>query len=243
LNLSNLQEDLIKARATQDFNSVFIKDNPKVTVIIPVSRPLDIASRAIKSVLTQTYTNFELILVSELVRSDLNEWVSQIHDDRIKIENLKNVAPVTGKWSHWASSGGRSRTAAMKVASGDFLTFLDDDDMMLPIKISRCVEMAQSNKLEILGHHESSIDDPKKIKLRAGKLMKTRKYHSGAVDIIGLGTNVIFLHKFFKQIEWPKFNHKNMRGNDTVFVRMLFELNPKYGFLPEILTLKSVPNY
>jgi glycosyltransferase involved in cell wall biosynthesis len=239
LNLIKIQEDLIRARATQDFNSIFFEINPKVTVIIPVSRPLNIACKAIESVLTQTHTNFELILVTESSRPDLNEWVSHRKDERIIIKELENVAPVTGKWSHWASSGGRSRTAAMKVASGDFITFLDDDDIMLPIKISRCVEFAQLNKLEILGHHESGIEDPKGNKLRINKLMKTRKYHSGSVDILGLGNNVIFLHKFFGQIEWPKFNYKNLRGNDTVFIRMLFELNPKFSFLPEVLTLKN----
>jgi len=238
-DLVTLQTRLSKSRKTTSFQKSFSKNNPKVSVIIPISRPLSVSLRSIESVLRQSYTNFELILVCESKNTDLENWIRKLGDKRIILEVLDVESVVSGLWSKWAVSGARSRNHGMEIASGDFFTFLDDDDLMLENKILRCVEVAKSNNSEFLAHHESSINSKNDELLRLNKIFKTRRYHSGSVDYFGLGSNVIFLHKFFLQVKWPLFNYKNLRGNDSVYVRMILSLNPKFEFIPEVLSKKS----
>lgn len=238
-DILTLQTSLSKSRKTTNFQKSFLKTSPKVSVIIPVSRPLSFSIRSIESVLKQTYTNLELILVSESRNTDLEDWIRKSKDKRIKFKVLDVESLVSGSWSRWAVSGARSRNYGMDLATGDFFTFLDDDDIMMENKIMRCVEFAKSNGTEFLAHHETSINSKHNELLRPNKVLKTRRYHSGAIDFFGLGSNVIFLHKFFLQIKWPIFNYKNMRGNDSVYVRMILALNPKFDFIPEILSKKS----
>jgi glycosyltransferase involved in cell wall biosynthesis len=239
LDIFVLSKKLISVRKKREFKRGFELKNPKVTVIIPVSRELDIVKKSIDSVTTQTYTNFELILVSESPRSDLKKYLDKINDKRISFVLNHQFSPVTGDWAKWASSGGKSRTLGMKYATGEFFTFLDDDDQMLPNKLNDCVNFAQLNKYEVVGHLNGNIVNGTVKPIGINKVGKTRYFLGGAVDYLGLGSNTIFMHKFFLEIAWPLFNYKNLRGNDSVFVRMVFALNPKYGFLPRILTIKN----
>jgi len=239
LDIFELQKDLTSARKTKKFQRSFKDKLPKVSVIVPISRSVKIVERSILSVVNQTYSNIEIILVVEKKRNDISNLLKKINDSRIKLLVNEGASKVTGNWSNWAVSGGESRSYGMQHATGDFFTFLDDDDLMQPTKIKQCVNFAQEFNHEIVGHLDGSYIDGNLLPLRINKIGKTRKYPGGSVDFLGLGTNVFLIHHFFLKVSWPKFNYKNLKGNDTVYIRMLFSLNPKYGFLQEILTIKN----
>lgn len=239
MNIFALAEQLILERESEEFKNIFTLNSPKVSVIIPISRQLEIIKVSIQSVLDQTYDNFELILVSEKPREDIIKYISEVNDSRIKFILNNPFTNATGTWTRWALSGGKSRTLGMRSATGDFFTFLDDDDEMLPNKLKNCIEFAKSNKYEIVGHLNGIRENGDIKPLRLNKVNKTRYFLGGGVDYLGLGSNTIFLHKFFLPISWPLYNYKNLRGNDSVFVRIIFALNPNYGFLSEILAIKN----
>ena len=239
INLFALAEQLVLERDSEDFKKVFGLNSPKVSVIIPISRKIEILKVSIQSVLSQTHKNLELILVSESPREDVIQFLSELNDNRIKFILNYPFTNATGTWTRWALSGGKSRTLGMRSASGDFFTFLDDDDEMMPNKLADCVEFAKSNSYEVVGHLNGIQDNGVLKPLRLDKVNKTRYFLGGGVDYFGLGSNTIFLHKFFLPIAWPLYNYKNLRGNDSVFVRMIFALNPNYGLLSKILTIKN----
>jgi glycosyltransferase involved in cell wall biosynthesis len=239
LNVFELQKELILARNTREFRNVFKKKSPKISVIIPISRPTKIVEKALLSVVTQTYVNIEIILVAEKLRSDIKKLILKLNDSRIKLLINEKQTSVTGSWSKWATSGAESRSLGMLNAKGDFFTFLDDDDLMQPNKIEMCLNFARDFEYELVGHMDGVSRNGDLVPLRTNKIGKTRNYLGGSVDYLGLGTNVLLIHNFFLKVKWPSYNYKNLKGNDTVFIRMLFELNPKFGFLPEILTIKN----
>jgi len=216
---------------------IYKKKKPKISVIIPVSRSVEIILNTVNSVLDQTYANFELILVSETIRPSLTEAVKKLKDKRIKLIDNSPQRKVTGDWANWAVSGGKSRSVGLEKMTGDFFTYLDDDDYMLPHKLETCLEFAKSNNYELVGHLEGEKRNGKIEVLRENKINKTRKFHSGAIDYTGLNTNTIFIHKFYSQIKWPIYNYKNLKGNDPIYLRILFSLNPIYALLPEVLVL------
>jgi len=80
----------------------------------------------IDSVLAQTHTNWELIIVDDCSTDNTDEVVSTFHDERIKyIKNEKN------------SGAAVSRNRALREAKGKWIAFLDSDDLWEPQKLEK----------------------------------------------------------------------------------------------------------
>lgn len=237
----DMKAKLIKARQTTGFNNVFKKSNPLVSVIVPASREPGVVNNSLKSVLSQKYENIEVILVVEKGKNEYRDVMKNLSDNRLrKIVNPDFVGPV-GRYSKWATSGASSRNLGMKLAKGDFLCFLDDDDIMLENKVSKCLSVAKENRSEIVGHTQAirrnaSTDA---LQILQNKFLKEKKFLSGSIDSIGLNTTTIFFHKWFKQIPWPLLSYRNMTGEDKVYMRMLFAVHPKFSYIDEILVEKN----
>lgn len=88
----------------------------KISVILPVFNGEKYIRKAIESVLNQTFTNFELIIVNDGSTDDSLNIINEFRDNRIKFINQVNQGP------------GASRNKALKIASGVYIMFLDSDD-------------------------------------------------------------------------------------------------------------------
>lgn len=89
-------------------------------MIIPLYNKVDTISRSIKSVLNQTYSNFELIIIDDGSIDGSGEIVSQFNDSRIRFYSQKNSGlPAT-------------RNRGIQLSSSELITFLDADDEWLP---------------------------------------------------------------------------------------------------------------
>lgn len=93
-------------------------DQPLISVIVPIYNTEKYLERCVQSILKQTYTNLEIILVDDGSRDRCgimcDEYEGQ--DKRIKVIHQKNAGQSA------------ARNAAMKIASGEYLTFVDSDD-------------------------------------------------------------------------------------------------------------------
>lgn len=115
-------------------------DQPLVSVVlITYRRSYAIVERALKSILSQTYTHLEIVVVDDngdtdsQFSRDLTAGVDTIGDPRITI------------FAHETNRGACvARNTGMLRSRGDYIAFLDDDDQWLPEKISRQVEAFQS---------------------------------------------------------------------------------------------------
>jgi len=104
----------------------------KVSVIIVTFNRPKLLFKAINSVLSQTFQDFEIIVVDNGIKLPANQIVKGFNDGRIKyIQNNKNTG----------CSGGKN--IGIKNATGDFIAFLDDDDIWVPAKLE-----IQMSKLE-----------------------------------------------------------------------------------------------
>ena len=95
-----------------------IKSNPLISVIMPAYNSERYIKKAVESVLFQTYTNWELLIIDDASSDGTYKILSEISDDRIRIfrnETNQGVA--------------YSRNLGAKKASGEWLAFLDSDDM------------------------------------------------------------------------------------------------------------------
>lgn len=113
----------------------------KVSVIIPTYKRSAFLKRAIDSVLNQTYSDIEIIVVDDnnpnsIDRSKTEEFMFSYNSDN-RVTYIKNANSV---------GGALARNEGIAVAKGEFITFLDDDDIYLPNKVaSQLFYMLENN--------------------------------------------------------------------------------------------------
>lgn len=105
---------------------------PLVSVIIPVFNRLCFLHAAIESVLAQTYRSYEIVVVDDGSTVDVS---SHLHKFRGDLTLLRK------------ENGGlaSARNFGVKSATGEFLAFLDDDDLFCPEKLERQVAILDNN--------------------------------------------------------------------------------------------------
>lgn len=96
----------------------------RVSIIIPTYNRAHLVAEAIKSVLNQTFTDFELIVVDDGSTDNTEEVVRSFADPRLKY--LK-------QFNNGVSA---ARNTGIENAEGEFIAFLDHDDLYLPEKLS-----------------------------------------------------------------------------------------------------------
>ncbi len=93
------------------------KKYPKVSVIIPTYNRAHMVTRAIESVLGQTYQDWELLVVSDGSTDNTKEVVTRYPDPRIRFFEKKNGGPAS------------ARNVGLRHARGEYIAYCDDDDM------------------------------------------------------------------------------------------------------------------
>jgi glycosyltransferase involved in cell wall biosynthesis len=106
---------------------------PKVSIVIPAYNSLQFLPETIASVFQQTFKDFEVIVVNDGSSDATKDWVSQITDPRVKLINQENQG----------LSGARNTGIAH--ASGDYIAFLDADDLWEPTKLEKQVICLDEN--------------------------------------------------------------------------------------------------
>lgn len=123
-------------------------NEPLVSVVIPTYNRSEKLKRAIRSVLNQTYDNFELIIVDDASEYDTEKLVTSFNDGRINhIQHNEN------------RGGAAARNTGIKESGGKYISFLDDDDAFLPKKIEKLVSVLEPLSDEWIGAYSWSIID------------------------------------------------------------------------------------
>ena len=105
-----------------------------VSIIMPSYNTAPYIEETIQSVLNQTYTNWELIIVDDCSTDNTDEVLETIKDDRIRcFKNEKN------------SGAAVSRNKALREAKGQWIAYLDSDDLWMPEKLEKQIEFMKEN--------------------------------------------------------------------------------------------------
>ena len=117
---------------------------PLVSVIVATYRRTHELKRAVSSVLAQTYENVELIIVDDNDDKKWNEKVSEIVCD----EMTASIYPFKLIQNHPNQGSAKTRNIGIHAANGEYICFLDDDDIYLPDRISNQVRDMISNNAD-----------------------------------------------------------------------------------------------
>lgn len=147
------------------------KVTPLVSIVMPTYNRARLLNRAIQSVLNQTYTNFELIVVDDCSTDCTESVVKGFQDDRIRyIRHEKNQgAPI-------------ARNNGIKAAKGEYIAFQDSDDVWLPTKLEKQMNAFNSGSSDIgvvytscwlINQDEKTLVPSSRVKHTEGKIHDT----------------------------------------------------------------------
>jgi len=119
----------------------FEASKPLVSVVIPVFNRAQLISRALQSVLAQSYGHFEIIVVDDASTDDLAEVLAKFADPRLhSIVHPQNRGAAA------------ARNTGIAAAQGEFVAFLDSDDSWYADKLAFQVAAMRDQPPEVAGH-------------------------------------------------------------------------------------------
>lgn len=131
-----------------------IPAEPLVSIcVVTYNRARLLTKRCLPSLLRQTYTKFELIVVGDRCTDDTEELVAKIGDPRISFFNLWDRSEYPSDPTlRWMSAGAPAMIKSLSMVNGDFITHLDDDDEHTPDRLEKLVKFAIANQCDFVWH-------------------------------------------------------------------------------------------
>ncbi|MEC4816490.1 MAG: glycosyltransferase family 2 protein, partial [Scytonema sp. PMC 1069.18] len=159
----------------------------------PVYRVEKYISDTVRSVLEQTYQNLEIIIVDDESPDGSLEVCQRIADSRIKIIRQKNRG-LAG-----------ARNTGIRHATGDYIAFLDGDDLWLPHKIEKHLEhlekrpvvgisFSKSAFINESGHILGTYQQPKLTKITIPDLLRE--------NVVGNGSSAVLRREVLEDIKY-----------------------------------------
>lgn len=130
------------------------------SVIIPTYNRANFIAKTIQSILHQTYTNFEIIVVDDGSTDNTGEVVKSIDDDRIRYYKKENA------------ERGAARNFGAKQAKGNYLNFFDSDDLAYDIHLNVAYSVIQENNNPEVFTLNYDIKNPKNERIRKSPIFK-----------------------------------------------------------------------
>lgn len=157
--------------------------NPLISVIIPAHHREDLLLRATRSVLSQTYSPFELILVDD-GQTLSREFLAKHEFKRARIlsQTHQGVA--------------QARNKGIEKSQGEWIAFLDSDDYWLPEKLEKQIEYVRNHQhIKILQNREIWFRHNKRANLSKQHIMRSGNLFRDSVDMCVISPSSVMLHK------------------------------------------------
>ncbi len=159
---------------------------PKVSVILPTFNRAKYLDRAISSVLSQSFYDFELIIVDDASTDNTEEIVGLFRDERIiYVKNPRNLG------------GAAARNVGIRIAKGEFIAFQDSDDLWHPDKLEIQMKVFENEEEDVavvytafirkVGDKEFIVPPPS-VKKTEGYIYKELLTH---INFVGTPTAVV----------------------------------------------------
>ena len=176
----------------------------------------------IKSVQTQTYHNWELIIVDDCSTDNTSQIVHNISRDdlRIKYHRLNHN-----------SGAAIARNVAMELARGSYMAFLDSDDIWIPEKLEKQMKFMKTNHYNFTCTSYQTMDEAGR---SGGKIVKSiprTDYHRLLLDCPVGNSTVMYNVNNMGKFQVPNIRKRN---DDALWLQMLKKERYIYGY-PEVM--------
>lgn len=194
----------------------------KVSIIVPVYNAENFIEETIECVFNQTYSNFELILVDDCSTDKSAEIIKNIKDKRvIYLKNEKN------------SGAAISRNNGIKYATGDYICFIDADDIWSKEKLEKQIKFMKRKNCEFSFTGYEFADENGKPNGKKVKIPNTITYKQALKNTTIFTSTVMF---DMKKLTKEDIYMPNVKSEDTAtWWKILKRIEKAYG-LNEVLS-------
>lgn len=202
-----------------------------VSVVVATYKRDEELNRALVSLAEQSYTNMEIVLVDDNGNDAWNEKVAEIvaaFRSRFPETNLQYIVNNPNQGS------AKTRNIGIEAAKGDYITFLDDDDVYLPEKIQRQVTFMEESgsdysvtDLDLLDENDRLTDRRTRSYIEETTPKALQRYHL-LHHITGTDT-MMFRKDYLMQI--GGFAPIDV-GDEYYLMQRAIEAGGKFGYLP-----------
>ncbi len=198
--------------------------SPLISVIIPTYNRAEVLARAVQSVLEQSFTDFELLVVDDGSTDETASVLAQFFDTRLKIIRQENKGVSA------------ARNAGLHVAKGDFFALLDSDDFWEKEKLERQISFMKESGFHICQTAEKWI--------RGGKAVNPRHIHekkagwilSEAVKLCLVSPSSVMFSRYF--LQQVGFFCEDLPACEDYELWLRASLFFPVGFMPQTLVIK-----
>ncbi|MGN0517193.1 MAG: glycosyltransferase family 2 protein [Acutalibacteraceae bacterium] len=181
-----------------------------VSIITPTYNCGKYISETIESVLAQTYTNWEMIIVDDCSTDNTREVVEgfSANDNRIKYHYLEEN-----------KGAAVARTVAMKLAEGEYMAFLDSDDLWMPDKLEKQLAfMKEKNCAFSCTTYRRIDEDGNELSKGIVKTIEKTDYKRLLLDCPVGNSSVMYNVGVMGKFEVPDIRKRN---DDALWLKML----------------------
>jgi len=203
-----------------------------VTVIIPYFKKKEFILDTINTVVKQTYKNLEIIVIyDDTDLSDLN-YLKKIakSDNRIKIfKNSNNLG------------AGLSRNEGIKKSLGEYIAFLDADDLWHKEKISKQIYFMKQN-YSTISHTSYSIINDKTKQISSIRHAKNFNHVNELLKSCDIGLSTVMLKKNILLDNNIKFPNLKTKEDFVFWLKLLIHKNKIFALKENLMTWRKSKN-
>lgn len=204
----------------------------KVSIIVATFQRERELKRALDSLAVQTYENIEIILVDDNRDAAWNKRVATIVADFLQQYPLISMTVIVNKENQGSA---KARNIGILESCGDYITFLDDDDVYFPDKVERQVSFMTKGSydysitdLYLYNQNEKLVDRRIRSYLKNARQEELKKLHM-MYHLTGTDT-LMFEREFLLRI--GGFGPANV-GDEYYLMQRAIESGGKFGYLPD----------
>lgn len=197
-----------------------------ISVVIPCYRCEDSIERAVLSVIRQTYTNWEIILVEDC-SNDNNRTKS-------KLQNVKDSYSEYPIHLYFLEKNGGpsvARNRGMDEAKGDYIAFLDSDDSWHSNKLSIQIDIMLKNPEYLLSTHNNEIFSGEETAIIYETIKFNEIYLKQMLVSNRISTRTVMMHKNIK----ARFNEQMRYAEDFRLWMEIIESGYRVVHIDEVL--------
>jgi glycosyltransferase involved in cell wall biosynthesis len=178
-------------------------DEPLISIIIPVYNVEYFLEDCLKSVLSQTYKNIEIIVVDDGSTDNSPQICDEYakNDSRIKVVHQKNVGQ------------GMARNSGIDIATGDYIGFVDSDDVILPQMYEILMNNILKYNADISACTRMQIKENIRLQDISVEIGNASKSKIQVFDGHSATKELLQYHKIFKNAVWEKLYRKELFEN------------------------------
>ncbi|MET4081167.1 glycosyltransferase involved in cell wall biosynthesis [Pedobacter sp. UYP30] len=200
----------------------------KVSVIIPFYSNVTWLKEAVDSVLAQTFSDYEIIVVDDGSPENIKDFIEE-YQPRIKYFKTENKGPA------------HARNYGIKEARGDYLAFLDSDDLWLKEKLEKQVRLMEDDNLNWSHTKYSVFDEVQNKSDRVYQEIHNEDFkgivYPKSLTKLHIGTPCVMVRKsYLLKNSFIRFS-ENMRYGQDGYFWILMSVKNKLGYIDENLTL------